>query len=676
MSRFKLFAFIPLFLISINISANHKQLVDSLKIQLEKSEDSLKIQILLRLCWEHRNFNPELAVQYGLEAIDLATKYNDFKSIANAHSFVGVAYRILGNYSQSIDHYFTGLDVATSRGFREQEGYAFINIANLHIYQEHQSKANENLSKALAIANEINNQSMLAYVYINYGRAKQLVNELDSALFYFHKALEIRKEINQIPQQAVCYKYIGDIYFLKKEIPLAIENYNNSLKVVDKETDRDLYANILIKLSQIDLQNNLLNSSYEHAIKSKEIAKEIGARLVIRDASQILSEIYMLKGDYKKAANYLRSLIQYNDTLFSQQLSEKIFFVEYQLEKEIKENRIDILNKDNTIKELKLARAKTSIITLSIIITLLGILFVFTLFLLNYRRTRNIILEKQNIEINNQRISIEQKNRNLEEAYLVIEGYIGKITDSIRYAEKIQEAILPPLSIFKLFFSDAFCFYKPKDFVSGDFYWVSTQENNLIIAIGDCTGHGVPGAFMSIIGMDLLNQAVNQKHLKEPSQILEFLNTELPRKLKRENNELILKDSMDIAICSVDSNKKKLIFSGALIPFMLIRNQSIISIKSDYTSIGSSTKVFSKPFSQHIVDLKTGDWIYLYSDGYMDQIGGEKKKKFMRNHFQKTLLTLSQFNGEVQLSELDNIFTHWKGNNEQIDDVLILGLKV
>jgi len=656
--------------------ANHQQLVDSLKTQLEHSDDSLKIKILLQLSWEYRNFNPELSLQYGLEAINLADKYKDYEGCANAHSFVGVAYRILGNYSEAIDHYFTGLDIANRHGIKEQEGYAYINLANLHVYQGHYTKANENLSKALVIANETNNQSMLAYVFANFGRAKLLNNELDSALWFFGKALDIRKQINQLPQQAVCYKYMADIYFLKGNFRLASENYNRSLEVVNKENDIDLYANILLKMSLIELKKNNLNTSLKYATKGKAIGQEIGARLIIRDASEILAELYMLQGDYKKASNYLQSVIQYNDTLFGQQLAEKLFFLEYQLENEIKESRIEVLNRDNTINELKLSRAKNSIITLSIIISLIGILFVFTLFLLHYRHTKSILLEKQNIEINSQRLSIEQKNRNLEDAYLVIEGYVGKITDSIRYAEQIQKTILPSLSIFRSFFSDAFCFYKPKDFVSGDFFWISNQHDNLIFAVGDCTGHGVPGAFMSIIGIDLLNQAVNQKQIQEPSQVLEFINNELPNKLKQESNEIVLKDSIDIAVCSINRQKNQLIYSGALIPFSLVRNQNLVYIKPNYSSIGSPTKHSVKSFTQHVIEVEAGDWIYLYSDGFMDQIGGDKKKKYMRSQFQKTLITLSQFDGNVQLSELSNVFSQWKGTNEQIDDVIVLGTKV
>ncbi len=640
------------------------------------NKDTTRIAELLKLCWSNRNSNPEESVKHGLEAIELATKNNDYTNLAKAHSFVGVAYRILGNYSQSIDHYFIGLDIATKNHVEDQEGYAYINIANLHIYQEHYIRAKENLDKALAIALKTKNNTMLAYVYLNIGRNKQLMFDLDSALFYYEQALEIRIHENRIPEQAVCYKYIGDIYFEKGMLNKALDSYKKSVEKVLINEDKDLYANILIKIAEIDFKNNRVEKSLSAASEALNVAKQIGARLAIRDASKVLANLYLKIGDHRMASSFFQDIINYNDTLFSQQLSEKIYFVEYQLDKERKQNKIDLLNKDNLIKELELFRARTFNVTLSVILLLVAGLLTFTFISLQYRKGKNKILVQQNQEIDEQRIRIEQKNQNLEEAYNVIERYIGKITDSIRYAERIQEAILPQLKVANQYFSDAFRFYKPKDFVSGDFYWLSSKENLLYIAVADCTGHGVPGAFMSIIGMDLLNQAVYQQREIEPIGILSFLNVELPKKLKKDEEEVILKDSMDIAVCSVDTSTGILRYCGALIPLTVVRHKKIIRLKSNYTSIGSSVSIFKKEFEQHEFKLQEGDWIYLFSDGFMDQTGGDMKKKFMRKRFEEMIVTLSQYSGDVQADEMNSIFASWKGNNEQIDDVLVFGLKV
>jgi len=182
---------------------------------------------------------------------------------------------------------------------------------------------------------------------------------------------------------------------------------------------------------------------------------------------------------------------------------------------------------------------------------------------------------------------------------------------------------------------------------------------------------------MSIIGMDLLNQAVNQQNITEPASILDYLNIELRNKLRKgDAEELILKDSMDMAIFTLKLGESNLVYSGALIPLTIIRNKKIIEYKPDFTSIGISKSLFNRPFKQQVVDIKPGDWIYLYSDGYMDQFGGDDNKKFMRKGFFSSLLNLSSLTGDNQETELKRQFSNWKRNGEQIDDVLVLGLKV
>ncbi|HCX99356.1 MAG TPA: serine/threonine protein phosphatase, partial [Bacteroidales bacterium] len=193
----------------------------------------------------------------------------------------------------------------------------------------------------------------------------------------------------------------------------------------------------------------------------------------------------------------------------------------------------------------------------------------------------------------------------------------------------------------------------------------------------DCTGHGVPGAFMSIICTDLLNLAVNQQNIKEPADILEFLNIELRNKLRKDDDdELVLKDSMDIGIIKYSKGSNLIDYSGALIPLTIVRDNKILEFKPNFSSIGMSTRLNSKPFKQEKIEFCPGDWVYMYTDGYMDQFGGERNKKFMRNRFLSTLLEVSIGTGSGQKAELDKIFKSWQGNNEQIDDVLVLGFKV
>lgn len=674
-----LFLYALLGLACLSSLGNNQSKLESLLLLLDGQKDSSRIPTLLSISWELRNSNPEKSIQFGLEAIELATLYKDYENLAKAHGFVGVSFRVMGNYLQSIDYYYTGLEISIKYGITEQEGFAYLNLANLHIYQEYYNSAIDNINRAESIANRIGNKQMLAYAFLYFGRAMQLKNELDSALIYFQKALDLRSDLGRIPEQAVCYKYIADIYLQKREYRSALENYNKSLATIDKLTDMNLHANILVKKSMVYFDLNDLNLASDLAKQSLEIANKIGASLVIRDASQVLATISKKNNNYKLASEYLESVINNNETLFGQQLSEKIFFLEYQIERQQKENQIDILNKDNTIKELELKRARTISIALLIILSLIGILLIATLITLRERRKRTKLLEKQNHEIIQQRESIAQKNAHLQDAYSVIEGYIGKITDNIRYAKRIQEAILPNLETLQPYFSDNFCYYRPKDFVSGDFYWLTIKDDTLFVSVADCTGHGVPGALMSIIGMDLLSQAVNQQNLTEPSEILNFLNIELRNKLRKgeeSEQELILKDSLDLAVFSLTRGEKQIKYAGALIPLSIIRNGEVLHYKPDFVSIGISQKIFNRQFKQQTIPIEPDDWIYLYTDGFMDQFGGENNKKLMRKEFLSKLILINNTKGNYQLSELNRTFSSWKGTNEQIDDVLVLGLKV
>ena len=410
-----LFFIIPLSLGSHELSYKQNQ-VDSLTVLLQSKRDSSRIPTLLSLCWELRNASPEESIKYGTEAIDLANQYKDYNSLAKACSFVGVAYRIMGKYSKSVDFYYKGLEIADKHKIPEQAGYAHLNLANLYIYQELVSLASENVKKADAIAREIDNKPMLAYVNQYNGRIYSLGGKLDSALLSYQKSLLLRQELNQLPEVATCYKYIGDIYFQKGSFLTAIKNYNLSLEKVDKQNDKDLYANLLIKKSLIFVKENNLKDASDMAHEGLKIASQIGANMAIRDALQVLVILSLKTQDYKSASDFQQRVIQYDDTLFSKQLSEKIFLLEYQLERQQRNTKIDLLNKDNAIKELKIKRIGIISIGLTSIIVLLVAVFIVLLILLKQRRDHEKLLELHNHEIVKQRNSIEQQNRKLIDA--------------------------------------------------------------------------------------------------------------------------------------------------------------------------------------------------------------------------------------------------------------------
>lgn len=249
-----------------------------------------------------------------------------------------------------------------------------------------------------------------------------------------------------------------------------------------------------------------------------------------------------------------------------------------------------------------------------------------------------------------------------------------EITDSLIYAKRIQSAILPDTKLIYKAFENSFIYYLPKDIVSGDFYGFSQKNNKIIIAAADCTGHGVSGAFMSMIGSSLLNQIISEKNITTPSLILDELNEGIIKSLKQRDSES--HDGMDIALCSFDLKAGIVEFSGANRPMWIIRNNSIITYQANKFPIGGLQILHDDKFTNHEIKLEANDTIYIFSDGYADQFGGEFGKKFMTKHFKKVLLSIQHLTMPDQEKYLNNLFQEWKGNNEQVDDVLVIGIRI
>lgn len=271
-------------------------------------------------------------------------------------------------------------------------------------------------------------------------------------------------------------------------------------------------------------------------------------------------------------------------------------------------------------------------------------------------RTAEVVRQKEEIEIKNKHIM-----------------------DSIHYARRIQNAILPPDSYVKKLLPNSFVFYKPKDIVSGDFYWLTKKNNLVIYAAVDCTGHGVPGAFMSIVGHNQLNYAVDVKKARNANVILDYLNEGVVDTLREKGSTIgksKVKDGMDLALCVIDFKNMKLEFAGANNPLCIIRNKEIIQIKGDRQPIGGSFDEELPKFTNHEFDLQKGDVLYTFSDGYPDQFGGHDGRKFMVKKFRELLLEIHQNPIEDQEQILDDILEKWRGKEEQVDDILVMGVKI
>ena len=395
-----------------------------------------------------------------------------------------------------------------------------------------------------------------------------------------------------------------------------------------------------------------------------DIAKEINNLPKLQFGYKVYYKIYEDMGDYEKAYDYAKLFTHIKDSILNENSAEQIAELEVTYETEKKKKKIELLTKEKELTKLKLDNYKIPIYSFSIGLILVIVLTVFIYFGYREKKKVNVELTDINYKITNQKLIIEEKNKD--------------ITDSIKYAKKIQEAILPSDERLASLLPNSFVVYLPKDIVSGDFYWVEEVNKKVCFAAVDCTGHGVPGAFMSIIGNNGLNQAVLEEKKDRPDLILNSLNDSVNNTLKQTLEEPSVKDGMDLSLCSIEYQEdgSVLNYAGAFNPLWIISEEELIEYKADRQPIGSFMGMKPKPFTNHEVKLSKGDTIYVFTDGFADQFGGENGKKYKYARMKEFLLSISNRSLNEQKELIIEEFNNWKGNIEQIDDVCIIGVRV
>jgi len=621
------------------------------------------------------NGNYELADKKTDSLFLMSKQINYTEGVAESYNLKGIINRDQSNLKDALDNYLSALKLFEElkmpvkvAGIQNNIGLIYAEIKEYRTALAYYFKAEKiNLAKK--------EKSRLAINYNNIATCYQKLNQFSSAQTYLQKSLLLRQEVADTVGMAMAYHNIGINHQLTDDKDSAIIFFNKSLSYLANMSENIGHAYNYLELGNTLLQQGKLKDAEKYLLSSLRITENSELEGLKVEVYKYLSVLYEKQNDFKKAFMYQNLYLASKENVESDESKNEILKkeLEYDFAKRQELQRKDAENRQAVAAaEIKSQKKLTTGAVIALIILSGLILIVFRSY--NQKRKANDIISKQK-EI------VEHKNK--------------EILDSINYAKYIQNALLPSDKVISDLEVDCFILFKPKDIVSGDFYWIhnnptsKTNENEVYIAAVDCTGHGVPGALVSVVGNNGLNRCVKEFGIHDTGKILDKLSELVEETFEKSENEL--KDGMDISLlkiksdtaASADNNVVHIQWSGANNPIWIIKNtisssgvenKELIEIKADKQPVGKFED--RKLFTTNELTLKKGDRLYLFTDGYADQFGGPKGKKFKYRQLEELLLSTAHLDLEIQKQKLEDSFQDWKGNLEQVDDICIIGISI
>ena len=591
------------------------------------------------------------------ESINLFQSIKNDTMVAKVCLNLGFVYYSQGDYDKSIQTYLLGIkkninssDKITLAWLYNQLGLTYSNKPNPDY-----RLVLENYMRSLEIHRKYNFMETSGMVQLRIGSVYARLNNDSKALYYYNEALKLSEKYNKInlklwTQVAFSRFYINHQQYLK-----AINLQQSCLKLFMLDGDIpgvvDSYKNLAncnYKLNNNKLALIQIDSAIYYSVNNNVYEK-------FDKIFELKSDIHKALGQYDLAFEYFKKSVHVKDSIFSEANNKNIIELQTKFDTEGKEKEIQMLNVEKASdKKIK------SILTVAFSIAVILIFsIVFIVFKINKAR-KQLAFQKTEIEL--QKHVIEEKHK--------------EITDSINYAERIQHSLLASDSILANNLADYFIYFQPKDIVSGDFYWATNLNNGTFaLMCADSTGHGVPGSIMSILNISCLEKAIEVENLTAPNEILNHTRKKIIEILKKDGSQEGGKDGMDGSLICFDFDRLVLNCACANNPIWIIRNNEIIEIKGDRFPIGKHDRD-NEPFTIHSIKLNKGDVIYTFTDGFQDQFGGPKGKKFKYKNLQDLLLKLSTESLKNQKQIISSTFNNWKGDLEQVDDVTLIGIKI
>lgn len=588
------------------------------------------------------------------KVIKEAEAYNDSSLLASIYNQYGVLHRQTSNFSEAMKYFTKAIKIAEEIGREYDAAGSYNNIAIIYNSQGDTSKALEYFKYAIEIYKKDVNKTNYAKLLVNTAIIYTHKKEYNKALEMTNEAMEIWVKMDKKAAIGETYSCLADIYDAMGDDKNAFKYLNKSLEIRTALNNRRGIAESYGRLGNFYFKQKQYHLAIPILEKAIGMAKEFLLLELEKESHNLLYKIYKEKKDYQSALQSLNNYLVIKDSLFNTENLKTIELLKNKLDKEKSERELELTNIKLKNSELELNKQKQKFIfSIGASALLICIVLLIIAQQIKSKRINKILNDKNRL--------IEEKNKS--------------ITDSINYAKRIQSAILPSLKSVELVLPESFILYKPKDIVAGDFYWFEKNENSVLYAAADCTGHGVPGAMVSVVCNNALNRSVREFNLTEPGKILDKTRELVVQEFSKSDEDV--KDGMDISICNLDVSSKNQItlkWAGANNPLWIIRNNKLIEYKPDKQPIGKTVNPI--PFITQLIPLSKNDTIYIFTDGYADQFGGEKGKKFKTARLKELLLSIGHKTLKEQEFILNTVFETWKGKNEQVDDVCIIGVRV
>lgn len=608
-------------------------------------------------------------LHYYNKALEIFTRTDNQHGVATSNNNLGVVYYFLGDYDKSVQHYITSLRIQEKLGNELEAATSRQNIGIIYKNQGLYDKAISYYLDALKIREKHKDDLRIAQTCVNLGIVYDIIEDYETSLAYYQRAYDLYDKNGQLYYTANVTSNLGILYSHMGNHQKALDAHLQTLDIKNQLNDKRglaiSYKNIAECHEKLgDKMNGLL--AYQKAL---EIAEDIHLPEIMMEGHHGIAKIYKERANYKDAYRHFELYAMIKDSLLNLENTSNISQLTSRYEIEKATDSLNLLKKQAELAEFKAKsksaeaehhkaqheaereRSKATEYKYTAGVLVLLIISIIGFFMFYQKRRINLTLTKQ-------KDIIEKKNR--------------EITDSIEYAKRIQSTILPTDKEISPLVEDYFILYKPKDIVAGDFYWFEKMDDDIFFAVADCTGHGVPGAMVSVVCSNSLNKAVCEEGIKNTDDILDRTRELVLERFEKHGNNV--KDGMDIALCRYNKVSGIFQYSGANNPLYLIRGDEIIERSANRQPVGRFGT--SETFDRHDMEYVAGDIIYLFTDGFKDQFGGPKGKKFKTSKFKQYLYSIHKAPFEEQKRMIDETFEDWRGERIQLDDVCVIGVRV